>query len=472
MPYFDPREQRLHARVVYDGPFGAGKTENLRGLARLVAGLRDGAAFSPEDLGGHTLVLDWLEIHAGVVAGMPLVCQIVAVPGHPAFAARRRAILRRADVIVHVCKGDAEGVVASRRAIAELAPHARASLVVQANHRDAEGALPVATIARALRVDPRDVVEATASAGSGVVDTFVAAVRHLSRELTERATGESRARLGRPEGRDAMVAAVSAIAPDPVGAAELYLRATDDELAHLRAERRAILLEASPSLPDDAVATGFVWPADTGRAVLRRLADRGVKHERARLHGDGRYMHVAHDHVFETRRARRYDGAEAAKAALVAEARAATQLEGLLVQGTILAAKESADGALWIWTARPEIARLDAALDPAIPERTSTLEAFGAALALARRIGRRHALRLDLRITSFGLQRGAIRYVGALGAGDPEDLRAALDGLAPDDAAMVEASYERELQRLRARDDDVEARPREARSVGAETDPR
>jgi len=470
MPYFDPRENRLHARVVYDGAVGAGKTANLRGLARLFAGPHDTEVHSPDEIGGHTLILDWMEIHAGVVAGLPLLCQIIGAPGHAALHERRRALLRTADVVVYV-HASGTPVTETRRALAELRALRRADIpvVVQENHRDDHEPTSSVALARALGVDPRDVVEAAAFAGTGVVDTFVSAVRVLSRELSERSYGARLVPIGRHPGRAATVAAIAAIPASREGSAELYLRATNLELA--AGARPAPLAKRArePSLPDGAVATGFVWPADTGRKTLRDLLERGLDGQPRALPNDV-YVYSAHDFVFETRVARRHTSDDAAKAALVAEARACALLEGLLVDGTVLAAKPARDGAVWVWTARPDISSLSAGLDPAVTERRSHLEAYGTALAHATRLAAQHGLELELRVDTFGLQRGTIRYVGPvrLGKGHKADLAAALASLDEDDSATVLAAFEREARRARAREEERAERTRDAHDFGAE----
>ena len=89
MAVYDLARRRLCVRVVYDGPAGAGKTTNVRQLAGAFASQRWGELETREELAGRTLWFDWLQIRAGVVCGMPLLCQIVTVPGQLALTPRR-----------------------------------------------------------------------------------------------------------------------------------------------------------------------------------------------------------------------------------------------------------------------------------------------------------------------------------------------------------------------------------------------
>ena len=62
MAIFDPHEQRLCVRVVYDGLAGAGKTTNLRQLATLFAAQRATEVWSASELAGRTLYFDWMQL--------------------------------------------------------------------------------------------------------------------------------------------------------------------------------------------------------------------------------------------------------------------------------------------------------------------------------------------------------------------------------------------------------------------------
>src|SRR4051812_21914469 len=102
MATFDLARQRICVRVVYDGVGSAGKTTNVRQLRALFPPQQTSDVISPSELRGRTLAFDWLEIRAGVLAGFPLICQVVTVPGQRALEKRRRQLLEGADVVVMV----------------------------------------------------------------------------------------------------------------------------------------------------------------------------------------------------------------------------------------------------------------------------------------------------------------------------------------------------------------------------------
>ena len=186
MAIFDPHEQRLCVRVVYDGIAGAGKTTNLNQLATLFAAQRATEVWSASEIAGRTLSFDWMQLNAGVVAGIPLLCQIISVPGQVALTPRRLHLLKQADVVVYVCDSHAETVERAREGLAVIDAIVRDGgeplpFVIQANKQDQRDALDSASLLAALGRHEATVVDAIATDGIGVVDTFVYAVRMLSR---------------------------------------------------------------------------------------------------------------------------------------------------------------------------------------------------------------------------------------------------------------------------------------------------
>src|ERR1700760_3712132 len=118
MPVFDIEQQRMCVRVVYDGAASAGKTTNVRQLAELFATQRTCEVFSPAELNGRTLYFDWLQIAAGMACGVPLVCQVITVPGQQVLTPRRKHLLTTADVVVHVCDSDEFSVARASEGLA------------------------------------------------------------------------------------------------------------------------------------------------------------------------------------------------------------------------------------------------------------------------------------------------------------------------------------------------------------------
>ncbi len=494
MATYDPVAQRMAVRVVYDGVACAGKTTNLRQLCALFAAQRSSELYSPADIDGRTLYFDWMQIMAGVVCGFPLLCQIVSVPGQVVLTPRRRHLLATADVIVYVCESTAAAAPASKAGLAlydELALERGSAvpLVVQANKQDQRGALDGATLLRAIGREGTPVVEAIASDGVGVVDTFVGAVRTVARAIQARSEKDVlRVSVRRAETAAETLARISEARTDPEWAAEMLLEEaqaaflleqtarsltveaadraaaaaaardlteTADRPAWVAASTAAVTdtrVLARPAPPSAEVPTGFIWPAHTGRATLRSLALRAAPP--GAFDVDGVLVSTAQGHVARTSTRAQYANGEAAREALVRKARECTQLDRLLVPETVLVAQPASDGACWIWTVRPElptVARLLRAGDA----RRDLLEGYGAAVVEVLRASLRHGFSSELTPNAFGLQQGDMRYVGDHASDSPSatslsvSIFSAVDAVAEADAdvgAFLDA-FERALQR-------------------------
>ena len=448
MAIYDPHEQRLVVRVVYDGVACAGKTTNLRQLCGLFAARRGIDVYTPSELHGRTLLFDWMQIPAGLVCGYPLLCQLITVPGQLVLTRRRARLLATADVVVYVCDSHPGSVAASRAGLElydGLVP-ATAPIVVQANKQDQLGALGGAALLKALGREECEVVEAIATEGVGVVDTYVIAVRSVARVVQARVASETlRLPVQRAESAATVLAQLAREQIEPEWAAEMALeeayaamlfeeaRAAIASDVAARAQAEAALAElrpdpapavgaggptAQPALPSPQVPTGFIWPAHTGRATLRSLNLEQLP-PRA-FDGRGTLELSAHGYVARTSLRARFSDGEAARQALVRSARELVQLDRLHLPDTVLVAQPADDGACWIWTVRPEVPLL-ADLLARGEAPPGLLAAYGEAFVAAVRVARRHGYSVDLTPTSFGPQGGQIRYLGEI---TPSPLRA------------------------------------------------
>ncbi len=449
MPIYDPVEQRMTLRVVYDGVACAGKTTNLRQLFRLFAAQRSSDVFSPAEMHGRTLFFDWMQIAAGVVCGFPVLCQVVSVPGQVVLTPRRKHLLASADVVVFVCESNDAGVASARHALALQDAIARERgeslpVIVQANKQDRVGALDGASVLRALGREGAPVVEAIASDGIGVVDTFVTAVRTVARIMQARAeTANLRVRVQRASTAEHVLATLSVEVVDPEWMAEMLLEEAEaallleDAMSAMRDDGDVAAAEAAsealardpaaasrevdagttppPRPPAADVPTGFIWPAHTGRSIVRLLGIAGAATPAP--DANGAYVVSAHGHVARTSPRMRYVDAEAARQALVRCAREHTQLDRLLAPETVLVAQTADDGACWIWSVMPELPTLAKQLEASAP--ASLLTSYGSAVVEALRCALRHGFSVDFGPESFALQGGALRYVGEISSDAP-----------------------------------------------------
>lgn len=426
MAVYDLAHRRLCVRVVYDGPAGAGKTTNVRQLASAFSTQRWGELETPEELAGRTLWFDWLQIRAGVVCGFPLVCQIVSVPGQVALTPRRRRLLADADVVVLVVESAADAVAPAREALQLVADLREGALappcVLQANKQDHVDALDPDALAVALGAHADAVVGAIARDAVGVVDTFVTAVRHLSRDLEARlragslrlraaAMDDARVVLRRLE--ETPIAREDAAEMVLAEAAALLVGRPPTARAAGEASRRPRATGTAP-LPRADVPTGFIWPAHTGRATLERLAASGAAAQVATLDDEGNARVETDGHVLTTSRAQHHPGADAARQALLAAARGQNQLERRLVGGTVLAVQADRDGSCWLWRIAPVVPSWTARWRTATggAARDALLDALVDALVDGGLLAVRRGLALSTDLDAWGFQGGVVRYVG------------------------------------------------------------
>ncbi|MGN6106085.1 MAG: GTP-binding protein [Kofleriaceae bacterium] len=269
MAVVDAERSAVVIRIVYDGPPHAGKTTSVRALARSLMRSVD----TPRELEGRTLFFDWLEYTGGLFEGHQIRCQIVSVPGQPELAARRRALLESADVVVFVADSSDRGAVARSvdhiRELQEILGRSDdqpVGVIVQANKRDVPGAVPRDELRAALGEDFAHLAltESVAEAGSGIRETFVFAVRLALDRIRELVVRDELPRR-RPaiDSAEELLAALERLPPDAAG--------SEPERAPLPPPL-VELAAAPPNLPDTRVPAGAIWPPVEGRMILHEAA--------------------------------------------------------------------------------------------------------------------------------------------------------------------------------------------------------
>lgn len=184
MPAWDEPSRRIVLRIVYDGPGFAGKTTNLSALAGFFTTRRRSELITPEAIDERTQYFDWMDLDGGLVQGYTLRCRLLTVPGQRRLAGRREALLRTADAVVLVCESTRGGALQAYRMLDVMGARLERirsdvpPLIVQANKQDLPGALSPEEVRDALALDASvPVVAARASAGTGVRETLVLAIR-------------------------------------------------------------------------------------------------------------------------------------------------------------------------------------------------------------------------------------------------------------------------------------------------------
>ncbi len=180
MALFNHTTRDLTAKIVFYGPGLCGKTTNLSVLHRQLDRASKGKLLSLATAQDRTIYFDLLPVELGNIKGYTVRFQLCTVPGQVFYNETRKVVLRGVDGIVFVADSQASMLSHNLESFQNLRENLRAEkialetipVVVQYNKRDLPSALPVATMQEALGFSAYPFVEAVASEGQGVVETF------------------------------------------------------------------------------------------------------------------------------------------------------------------------------------------------------------------------------------------------------------------------------------------------------------
>ena len=178
MAQVDFTERQLTLKLVYYGPPLSGKTSNLRALHGMVDQLNRGRLMTLDTRDDRTLFFDLLPIFFRA-SGFSFRIKVYTVPGQPVHEATRKVVLTGADGIVFVADSHPDQREANRQSWDNLVANLRTlglervPIIVQYNKRDLPEATPLAGLDR-FGDATREIAEASAKQGEGVIPTFFA----------------------------------------------------------------------------------------------------------------------------------------------------------------------------------------------------------------------------------------------------------------------------------------------------------
>ncbi len=187
MVQFNFNERTIKAKVVYYGPAQSGKTTNLEQIHRHTDPAGTSRLISLNTAQDRTLFFDLLPFSLGAVAGYDFKVQIYTIPGQVQYNATRRVVLAGADAVVFVADARKSMLKENQAAFENMKVNLLANrlvpekmpLVLQYNKQDLPDVLADGDLDRALNPWGRRVFAAVASAGDGVMETFVAVVQEM-----------------------------------------------------------------------------------------------------------------------------------------------------------------------------------------------------------------------------------------------------------------------------------------------------
>lgn len=196
MGRMDRESGEIHAKIVYYGPDGAGKTANARliheKLKREHRGeLRVAYANKKAESGPY----EFLPVRLGAVRGFETSIHVHTVPGGEENAAERCRVLEGADGVVFVADLRPERHEATVASLGELEEHLSTYgrklgdllMVIQYNRRDEADETNLEKLHARLGVKPEAYFEAIATEGTGVLQCLTTLSKAILSQLRNQA---------------------------------------------------------------------------------------------------------------------------------------------------------------------------------------------------------------------------------------------------------------------------------------------
>ena len=206
MVIYNAATRELTAKIVYYGPGLCGKTTNLKVLHDRLEPGTAGKLLNLQTQTDRTIYFDLLPVELGDIKGYKIRFQLATVPGQTAFNETRRVVLKGVDGIVFVADSQWTMLPKNLESWQNLKDNLKSNeisfekipVVIQYNKRDLADILAVDAMQEALGLSSYPFVEAVASAGRGVTETFkliskltfVDLLRRLQGKRAEEASGE------------------------------------------------------------------------------------------------------------------------------------------------------------------------------------------------------------------------------------------------------------------------------------------
>lgn len=191
MAEFEPKTNKLTAKLVYYGPAMSGKTTNLMRLHDVLNPDQCGDLMSFETKGDRTLFFDFLPLLIKGADGLRIKIKLYTVPGQVAHDATRKAVLMRADGVVFVADSQTDQGINNFESFNNLEKNIgrvgldfdRLPLVIQFNKRDLKNIVCEADICRRWGPTGLPLMFSSALNGNGVATTFAQALKGMYQYL-------------------------------------------------------------------------------------------------------------------------------------------------------------------------------------------------------------------------------------------------------------------------------------------------
>jgi signal recognition particle receptor subunit beta len=178
---FDFAAKELTIKLVYYGPALSGKTTNLHSLHLLADSGARGRLMTLETRDDRTLFFDMLPLTFRAEKEISIRIKLFTVPGQVIHGSTRRLVLQGADGVAFVADSQLAETENNAAAFFDLRENLKANgmtvgqmpLVIQFNKRDMPNVRTDAELADLARRGKEPVFPAVATAGKGVLETFM-----------------------------------------------------------------------------------------------------------------------------------------------------------------------------------------------------------------------------------------------------------------------------------------------------------
>ncbi len=210
MVIYNAATRELTAKIVYYGPGLGGKTTNLQVLHDRLEPSTVGKLLNLSTHTDRTIYFDLLPVELGDIKGYKIRFQLATVPGQTAFNETRRVVLKGADGVVFVADSQWTMLPKNLESWQNLKDNLKSNgvsfegmpVVVQYNKRDLNDILSIEAMQEALGLSSFPFVEAVASAGRGVTETFKLISKLTFVDLLRRLQGRRPEEASLPTGKE------------------------------------------------------------------------------------------------------------------------------------------------------------------------------------------------------------------------------------------------------------------------------
>ncbi len=194
MAFFNYVTREITLKVVYYGPGLSGKTTNLQYLYSILDASSRGKFISLATESDRTLFFDFLPVELGKIKDFSVRFQLYTVPGQIRYNATRKLVLKGADAVVFVADSQRDMREQNLESFANMRDNLVANnlnpdeipVVLQFNKRDLPDILSVQELSSDLDRNGYPTLEAVASQGKGVQETFRLVTTTLLKDIARK----------------------------------------------------------------------------------------------------------------------------------------------------------------------------------------------------------------------------------------------------------------------------------------------